>query len=190
MSSTLPPPPASSNSDPKKPFWTRRWFLISAGAIVVLAAIGSFLPQDESNSDSGAPAEASTSSDNSDSSDPTEPAASTTSPSTTALATTQATETTPTSVAPTSASIAPSPQPAAQVLMPVVPCGTDLQLAQDMIQAAGVFLSLSEDATGRGRMQILDRNWTVLYSTPDPGTPIDEGDAVFFVVKDEEFTGC
>jgi hypothetical protein len=74
--------------------------------------------------------------------------------------------------------------------MPLIPCGTDLQLAQDLVQAAGVFLSLSEDATGQGRMQVMDRNWTVLYATPDPGTPIGEGDAVFYVVKDEEFQGC
>jgi hypothetical protein len=74
--------------------------------------------------------------------------------------------------------------------MPDIPCGTDLQLAQDLVQEAGVFLSLSEDATGQGRSQLMDRNWTVVEAEPAAGTPISEGDAVFYVVKDEEFTGC
>lgn len=74
--------------------------------------------------------------------------------------------------------------------MPNVPCGMDLQTAQDLVQDAGVFFSRSEDATGRGRNQIIDRNWTVVDSTPPAGTPIEEGDPLFFVVKDSEFTGC
>jgi hypothetical protein len=77
-----------------------------------------------------------------------------------------------------------------QAVMPEIPCGTDLQEAQDRVQAAGVFYSRSVDATGRGRLQILDRNWTVVRSSPAPGTPIGEGDPVFYVVKDEEFDGC
>ena len=71
--------------------------------------------------------------------------------------------------------------------MPNVPCGTDLQEGED---TARVFYSTSEDATGNGRSQILDRNWTVVAQAPAPGTPIDEGDPVFQVVKDEEFSGC
>ena len=93
---------------------------------------------------------------------------------------------------------APSTQPAAApvappveaAVMPDIPCGTDLQLAQDIVQAAGPWLSRSEDATGQDRFQVIDRNWVVVRSEPPPGTPIGEGDAVFHVVKDEEFTGC
>jgi hypothetical protein len=68
--------------------------------------------------------------------------------------------------------------------MPNVVC-MDLQQAQDTIQAAGVFFSRSEDATGEGWMQIVDRNWIVVAQTPAPGTPIGEGDAVLSVVDDE-----
>lgn len=75
-----------------------------------------------------------------------------------------------------------------QALMPDVPCGTDLQDAQDEVQAAGVFFSRSEDATGQDRNQIIDSNWTVVSQQPAPGTSISEGDPVFQVVKDEEFS--
>lgn len=70
-------------------------------------------------------------------------------------------------------------------LMPDLVC-MNLQDAQDEIQDHGVFLSRSEDATGKGRHQIWDRNWTVVDQDPKPGTPIGERDAVLFVVKDGE----
>lgn len=73
--------------------------------------------------------------------------------------------------------------------MPNVLC-MNLQAAQDKIQEAGVFFSRSEDATGQGRMQVLDRNWIVVAQTPDPGTPISEGDAVLSVVKNDEPNSC
>ena len=70
--------------------------------------------------------------------------------------------------------------------------GTDLQGAQDAIQSlthGEVWLSTSTDLTGKGRAQIVDRNWTVCSSTPSPGaaftatttTTIDFG-----VVRDTE----
>ncbi|MFZ4431494.1 MAG: PASTA domain-containing protein [Phycisphaerales bacterium] len=83
--------------------------------------------------------------------------------------------------------VAPAPPPAA--LMPDVVC-FDLQYAQDTIQAAGVFFSRSTDATGAGRSQILDSNWTVVAQSPPPGTPIGEGDPVLSVVKDGEPSPC
>jgi hypothetical protein len=83
-----------------------------------------------------------------------------------------------------------SPPGDGDALMPAVPCGTDLQDAQDLVQETGVFLSQSEDATGEGRMQVIDSNWTVVAQRPEPGTPIAEGDAVFLVVPDDEFEGC
>ena len=84
--------------------------------------------------------------------------------------------------------VAPLAEPVA--IMPDIPCGTDLQLAQDLVQEAGVFFSRSEDATGQGRSQVMDRNWTVVAAEPPAGTPIGEDEAVFYAVKDEEFTGC
>ena len=104
---------------------------------------------------------------------------------------------TTTTASPSSTSPPPAPAPTQSAAaarpaatMPLIPCGTDLQLAQDQVQEAGVYYSRSEDATGAGRSQVVDRNWTVVRSTPAPGTPIDEGDPVFFAVKDEEFRGC
>lgn len=66
--------------------------------------------------------------------------------------------------------------------MPEVVC-MNLQAAQDYIQTFGVFYSRSKDATGQGRMQIIDSNWQVVAQSPDPGTPFGEGDAVLYVVK-------
>ncbi|OZC50787.1 calcium-binding protein [Rhodococcus sp. 06-621-2] len=59
----------------------------------------------------------------------------------------------------------------------------NLQAAQNLIHDAGVFFSRSEDATGAGRAQIDDFNWIVVDQTPGVGVPIEEGDAVLFVVK-------
>ena len=47
--------------------------------------------------------------------------------------------------------------------------GHDLQGAQDAIQSLtsdAVWYSGSTDLTGKGRMQILDRDWVVCTSTP------------------------
>lgn len=74
-------------------------------------------------------------------------------------------------------------------VMPATVC-MNLQAAQDLIQDAGVFYSRSEDATGRGRMQLLDRNWVVVAQEPAPGAPIGEGDAVLSVVKRGEPGDC
>ena len=95
----------------------------------------------------------------------------------------------------TKAQPAPAPEPppstqAPQALMPNVPCGTDLQVAQNTVQTAGVFFSRSEDASGQGRSQLIDSNWTVVGQRPAAGVPISEGDPVFLVVKDTEFAGC
>lgn len=73
--------------------------------------------------------------------------------------------------------------------MPSVTC-MNLQDAQDLIQAAGVFFSRSVDATGADRMQVLDRNWVVVSQTPASGEPIGEGEAVLSVVKIGEPGDC
>lgn len=52
--------------------------------------------------------------------------------------------------------------------------GENLQFAQDSAQAAGFFLLDDQDATGLGRLQVMDRNWTVCSQEPGPGTyPVD-----------------
>ncbi|MEU8895538.1 hypothetical protein [Nocardia sp. NPDC048505] len=83
----------------------------------------------------------------------------------------------------------PTTQAATRVAMPSVVC-MNLQAAQNAIQAAGVFYSRSTDATGKGRMQLSDRNWIVVSQSPSPGVLIGEGDAVLSVVKIGEPSMC
>ncbi|PXW31303.1 UNVERIFIED_CONTAM: hypothetical protein DES50_10569 [Williamsia faeni] len=73
--------------------------------------------------------------------------------------------------------------------MPAVVC-MNLQDAQDLIQENGVFFSRSDDATGQGRMQAIDRNWIVVSQTPAAGTPVGELEAVLSVVKIGEPSSC
>lgn len=91
-------------------------------------------------------------------------------------------------VNPTTAQSSPAPA-VAPALMPNVVC-LDLQQAQDTIQAAGVFFSRSDDATGQGRAQVMDRNWIVVAQTPAAGAPVGELEAVLSVVKDDEPNPC
>ncbi|MFI7001424.1 hypothetical protein [Nocardia sp. NPDC050175] len=87
---------------------------------------------------------------------------------------------------------APAPvqsPPTAAALMPNVVC-MNLQAAQNKIQEGGVWYSRSTDATGKGRMQVLDANWIVVAQTPAAGVPIGEGDAVLSVVKIGERNPC
>ena len=85
-----------------------------------------------------------------------------------------------------------SPSPATDVstsvprpVMPDVVC-MNLQSAQDLIQDQGVFYSRSEDATDKGRKQILDANWIVIEQNITPGERFDEGDVVLKVLKLDE----
>jgi hypothetical protein len=73
--------------------------------------------------------------------------------------------------------------------MPDLVC-MNLQAAQDEIQDHGVFFSKSVDASGKGRRQILDRNWIVVAQQPAAGEKIGEGDAVLSVVKKGEPNDC
>lgn len=50
--------------------------------------------------------------------------------------------------------------------------GKDHQLAQDTMQAAGLYKLDEEDATGQGRSLILDRNWTVVEQDPPAGSKV------------------
>lgn len=74
-------------------------------------------------------------------------------------------------------------------LMPDVVC-MSLQDAQDEIQDHGVFFSKSRDATGEGRRQLWDRNWTVVEQSPAAGEPIGELEALLSVVKNDEASDC
>ncbi|MCR8899944.1 PASTA domain-containing protein [Gordonia sp. GONU] len=119
--------------------------------------------------------------------------ASETTATTTMTETVELTETTSEAPVPqqrsTDASENPAPASSRVAIMPNVVC-MNLQDAQNAIQEAGVFFSRSEDATGRNRSQMVDRNWLVVGQTPSPGTPFDEGDAVLSAVKIGEPNDC
>lgn len=76
--------------------------------------------------------------------------------------------------------------------MPDVIC-MDLQSAQDLIQDQGIFFSKSEDASGQGRRQIIDTNWVVVSQNIEVGAPINEGEVILAVLKEDEIdqsTSC
>lgn len=71
--------------------------------------------------------------------------------------------------------------------------GENLQDAQDAIQELTdneVFFSSSTDLTGKGRKQVLDRNWQVCTSTPLPGTSFDKDTRVDFGVVRIDSESC
>ncbi len=68
--------------------------------------------------------------------------------------------------------------------------GRDLQSAQDAIQRVTgnpLFVTRSKDASGRGRTQVLDRNWTVCAQDVVAGQRFTSSTTITFsVVKDDE----
>lgn len=64
--------------------------------------------------------------------------------------------------------------------------GKGLQTAQDEAQAAGFSYLTSHDALGRGRNQVLDRNWKVCAHFPAAGQVRVETEIDFATVKLEE----
>ncbi|WP_319431846.1 PASTA domain-containing protein [Mycobacterium sp. RTGN5] len=71
--------------------------------------------------------------------------------------------------------------------------GRNLQDAQNAIQALTenkVFFSGSTDLTGKGRMQVLDRNWQVCTSTPQPGSTFTADTRIDFGVVRTDSETC
>lgn len=71
--------------------------------------------------------------------------------------------------------------------------GKDLQGAQDAIQSLtddAAWFSGSTDLTGKGRMQIDDRNWVVCTSTPAPGAAFTESTDIDFGVVKKDIESC
>lgn len=71
--------------------------------------------------------------------------------------------------------------------------GSSLQEAQDAIQALTdnqVFYTGSTDLTGQGREQLMDRNWVVCTSTPDPGQRFTTDTAIDFGVVKMDSETC
>jgi hypothetical protein len=51
--------------------------------------------------------------------------------------------------------------------------GKNHQEAQDTLQAAGFYSLGEEDATGKGRNLLVDRNWVVVEQSPKAGAVLD-----------------
>ena len=65
--------------------------------------------------------------------------------------------------------------------------GKDHQLAQDTMQAAGLYLLGEKDASGQGRMLLVDRNWTTVRQRPKAGACVSEDTEIMLcAVKDGE----
>lgn len=160
-----------------KPDWSKRtkWILtaVAIGVALVLMLIGSLAPKNDSAGDSKSEAARSTTSKEAATTSTRSEESSTTKEVTTTVA--------PSTVAPTTVPSTTQP-PKAPSIMPFV-VGMNLQAAQDLIQTTGVFFSKSYDCTGRGRMQILDRDWLVVSQTPAAGSAFEENEAVLGVVK-------
>jgi hypothetical protein len=68
------------------------------------------------------------------------------------------------------ASTAPKPaKPSVRLIRIPAVIGKNHQLAQNTMQAAGLYNLREEDATGQGRLLIWDRNWVVVRQTPPAG---------------------
>jgi PASTA domain len=82
---------------------------------------------------------------------------------------------------------AAAPAPAAQrsIEVPNV-VGIDHQLAQDTMQAAGLYNLSEEDATGQDRLLIWDRNWTVVSQSPSPGSKVSEDQTIVLRSKKDD----
>jgi hypothetical protein len=64
--------------------------------------------------------------------------------------------------------------------------GKGLQYAQDSAQAAGFYSLRSHDALGRGRHQVLDRDWKVCFQQPGAGLIPTSAEVDFAAAKTEE----
>jgi hypothetical protein len=64
--------------------------------------------------------------------------------------------------------------------------GLDHQLAQDTMQAAGLYNLAEEDATGEGRLLLFDRNWTVVEQEPVAGTMVNEDQTIILRSKKDD----
>jgi hypothetical protein len=71
--------------------------------------------------------------------------------------------------------------------------GKNLQDAQDAIQTVTnnqVFYTGSTDLTGKGRHQVMDRNWQVCASTPPPGATFTKETSIDFGVVRIDSESC
>ena len=91
-----------------------------------------------------------------------------------------------TAVPATSASPSAAPKPVRPpvrlITIPAV-VGKNHQLAQDTMQAAGLYDLREKDATGQGRLLLWDRNWVVVRQTPPAGRRVRPETAITLFSK-------
>ncbi|WP_188316637.1 PASTA domain-containing protein [Solihabitans fulvus] len=97
---------------------------------------------------------------------------------------------------PSEKSAQPSPVSAAATSPPSTPDTVlnvvcqDLKNAEEVLRAAGIRTVRSDDASGRGRRQIIDSNWIVVRQSPTAGSSISQATVVVLgTVKFGEPTG-
>jgi hypothetical protein len=61
--------------------------------------------------------------------------------------------------------------------------GKDHQLGQDTMQAAGLYNLREKDATGEGRLLLIDRNWTDVRQDPPAGSKVDPDTVITLSAK-------
>ena len=135
----------------KKP-WYKSKTAIVIGAIILLSAIGNAMNKEPQTAAPTVTVTADSSA--------VEPAAEATPEESTAVEETPAAEETPAEAV------------AETFKMPSV-VGMNLQDAQDLLQSLGSYVMDQEDASGRGRLQLLDRNWKVCTQDPGAGKSVD-----------------
>ena len=98
--------------------------------------------------------------------------------------------TTSTAAPASTSTVPPSTAPSAQSRPLPNVVGSDLQLAQDTLQAAGFYALRSHDAKGLKRNQVLDRAWTVVDQNPAAGRVVATDQVIDLgAVRDEEYQG-
>jgi hypothetical protein len=85
-----------------------------------------------------------------------------------------------------SADEAPHRKPSGATIRVPDVVGKDHQLAQDTMQAAGLYNLAETDATGQGRALLFDRNWTVVSQSPEAGTRVSEDRPIMLRSKKDD----
>jgi hypothetical protein len=97
----------------------------------------------------------------------------TTTPGVPITTTTTTSITTATTAVSTTEVPAPPPAPVAKTCTVPNVVGLVHQTAQDTMQAAGLFMLMEQDATGQGRMLVVDRNWRTTAQSVAAGSVVD-----------------
>ncbi|MCZ4498190.1 MAG: hypothetical protein JWQ74_743 [Marmoricola sp.] len=182
-----PEPPFVPHTAQAPTPWYRHWWVIAAGVLVLLLVVIGVVGAIAGDDGTGAPVVSPAPTTSAAVPAPSEPPEPSELSSELTPVLTPVQEPTPTPP--------PAPSPTGQVGGPAAGGGTGdsfvlpdetgkvLQAAQDDLQAVSgnpFFYSASDDATGQGRMQIVDSGWKVCSQTPAAGTTVTQDDDITF----------